>query len=48
VTEEHITATPTDVLSTAVGWPGQMQSIGGNQNQGLLFGLTRSSTAYRS
>jgi AcrR family transcriptional regulator len=45
VTEEHITATLTDVLSTQAGrFPGlagAMQSIDGNQNQGLPFGLTR-------
>jgi AcrR family transcriptional regulator len=45
VTEEHITATLTDVLSTQAdrfpGLSGAMQSIDGNQNQGLTFGLTR-------
>jgi len=45
VTEEHITSALTEVLKThAERFPGlaaAMQSIDGNQNQGLTFGLDR-------
>ena len=45
VTEEHITSALAEILSThADRFPGlaaAMQSVDGNQNQGLTFGLTR-------
>jgi hypothetical protein len=45
VTEEHITTVLTEVLSTqADRFPGlaaAMQSVEGNENQGLAFGLDR-------
>jgi hypothetical protein len=45
VTEEHITSALAEILSThADRFPGlaaAMQSVDGNQNQGLTFGLAR-------